>query len=369
VVKNGASLEVVKAYQQYIRVLEDRRLQAKNYKVRSTHYRPEQYDLYSDSLVVRLEWRGAPETCCDIDTITLWKNDQVEEMLRVGDAQDSDITQTTFVILEGSQWSAPHKTERGFCRRLVVSSSDASGVAGSVVFVFYALFNETDYALEVSYRCHEAGQLTLQVWKNGALQNCGDLPTHETAWTTQRLPVKRPAQEVQPVPATTALKAVSPQTAISPQADLKHWPGEGSLRIIAVELLDSDEQPCTVFEVNACFILHMEFQAVRSDTYRLLPVAVIYRLDGTNITTQIDDWLELDLSQGVTYRATLRLDPLNLGNGNYVISVALYKILDVYLHEAPIVYDWIDRSFEFQVVGTAPAINSIFLHPSEWKIQ
>jgi lipopolysaccharide transport system ATP-binding protein len=104
IVRSGPSLEVVKAYQQYVRVLEDRRLQAKNYKVRSTHYRPEQYDLYSDSLVVRFEWRGQPETCCDIDAITLWKNDHVEEVLRVGDAQDSDITQTTFVILEGSHW-------------------------------------------------------------------------------------------------------------------------------------------------------------------------------------------------------------------------------------------------------------------------
>ena len=147
------------------------------------------------------------------------------------------------------------------------------------------------------------------------------------------------------------------------------WPGEGSLRIINVDLLDGAEQPCTVFEVNACFLLRMDFQALRSDTYRVLPVAVIYRVDGTNISSQIGEWLELDLTQGVTYRATLRLDPLNLGNGNYVVSVALYKTLDVSLNEPPIVYDWIDRSFEFQVVGTPPAINSVFLHPSEWKLQ
>ena len=363
IVRSGPSLEVVKAYQQYVRVLEDRRLQAKNYKVRSTHYRPEQYDLYSDSLVVRFEWRGQPEAGCDIDAITLWKNDQVEEVLRVGDAQDSDITQTTFVILEGSHWSAPHKTERGFCRRLVVGSPDASWVAGGVVFVFYALFNEADYTIEASYRCHASGQLTLQVWKNGTLQNCRDLPTDRSDWTTQRLPVKRPAQAMPPTPEITGPEVVSTQT------DVKHWPGEGSLRITTVALLDGDERPCTVFEVNACFILRVELQAVRSDTYRLLPVAVIYRLDGTNITSQIGDWLELDLSQDVTYRATLRLDPLNLGNGSYVVSVALYKTLDVYLHEPPTVYDWIDRSFEFQVVGTPPAINSVFLHPSEWKIQ
>src|SRR5262249_36392955 len=148
----------------------------------------------------------------------------------------------------------------------------------SVVFASYALFNDADYAVEVSYRCSGPGQLTLAVWKNGTLQHHSDLPTARPDWTTQRVPVQPSGQEVQPCQETAEPNALS----AAPQMDAKHWPGEGSLRIITVHLLDALEQPCTVFEVNSCFILRMEFQAVRADTYRLLPVAVIYRVDGTN---------------------------------------------------------------------------------------
>ena len=54
IVKAGPSLEVVKAYQQFTRVLDERRLQAKNQKVRSGDYLADQLESYVDSILLRL---------------------------------------------------------------------------------------------------------------------------------------------------------------------------------------------------------------------------------------------------------------------------------------------------------------------------
>lgn len=65
----------------------------------------------------------------------------------------------------------------------------------------------------------------------------------------------------------------------------------------------------------------------------------------------------------------LMLEPLNLRNGSYVMSVSLYKTFDPELLTAPEAYDWIDRSVEFQVVGTTPAITSVCRHPARWSLE
>jgi hypothetical protein len=62
----------------------------------------------------------------------------------------------------------------------------------------------------------------------------------------------------------------------------------------------------------------------------------------------------------------LDLKRLNLGNGHYVFSVALYRHL-AYLEE-PEIYDLVDRSYEFEVVGNDPSDGSLFHHPAEWHL-
>ena len=58
---------------------------------------------------------------------------------------------------------------------------------------------------------------------------------------------------------------------------------------------------------------------------------------------------------------------LNLGDGDYVFSVALYRKLTS-LGES-VFYDLIDRSYQFRVIDNPPFNNGIFKHPGKWILQ
>ena len=63
-----------------------------------------------------------------------------------------------------------------------------------------------------------------------------------------------------------------------------------------------------------------------------------------------------------------RLDygPLNLGNGRYTISIALYRHLS---HVVPSeMYDLLDRSYEFEVQGNKPFDNGVFSYERAWNV-
>ena len=67
--------------------------------------------------------------------------------------------------------------------------------------------------------------------------------------------------------------------------------------------------------------------------------------------------------QLITFR--LDLDSLNLGNGSYLVSLALYREL---METAPEVYDLLDRSYEFEVRGNQAFDNGVFRHEATWQL-
>ena len=61
----------------------------------------------------------------------------------------------------------------------------------------------------------------------------------------------------------------------------------------------------------------------------------------------------------------LEYGPLNLGDGRYTISIALYRNLSHL--DQPQMYDLLDRSYEFEVQGNGPFDNGVFSHEPEWN--
>jgi hypothetical protein len=166
-----------------------------------------------------------------------------------------------------------------------------------------------------------------------------------------------------PVDGAVAARATAAGT------DLVHWPGEGRLRVVRLETVDGDGAPASVFELESTLVIRIAFEVTESGLFDLLPAVNLYRLDGINISTQLGDPLSESLEAGRTYVISVRLDDLNLGNGNYLVSVAMYRRFDPHLHEEAVAYDWVDRSLEFQVVGSPVAITSVFQHPSSWSFE
>jgi lipopolysaccharide transport system ATP-binding protein len=362
VVADGPALDVVKTYERHIRELEDKRLRAKNARRRSGESVSTAFDAPEATVVVRFVAPVNGDGRCDISQVALSAGGEPVDKLLVGAPQDANPAHSGFVVLEGSQWSPPLDESGSFYRTLATSRAGSGGggfKTGVVAFNVLSFGENRELDLEVDYRLVGAAEVDVELVVEDHHVRVGTLaPSRE--WSGARFTVALDEAEG----AAFARSESSPAKG----GGLSRWPGEGSLRIAHVDLLDEKGTPAAVFDVGSTLRAQLVIEASVGGAYDVLPVAVIYRIDGLNVTSQIGEWSTLDVSEGDRRHIELVLCPLNLGNGNYVLSFALYKEFDPYLNGPALAYDWIDRSLEFQVVGTPPAITSVFLHHSDWSL-
>lgn len=365
IIDQGTSLEVVKAYSQYVRVLENRRLKAKNRKRNDPGYKPSQYDIYSENLTVRFTVKGEANAACDIAEIRLLENGQVLDQLLVGDAQDSDPHQSAFVGINDSDWSEPRQADDRFFRSLRISENGASLAVGSAIFYQYSFFDNSDYAIELTYRCQNGVSLFCEVGKNGRSHTRFELSTLRSGWITKHITLNCFGSENS---LDNKHKPDDLQVEKNPIRTIRRWPGEGTFTVEHVILKDSDGNGTTVIKVGTPITLNLLFKCHKSGIFDIIPVAVLFRVDGILISRYIGEKMIFELNVKEKREIQLDFGPINLGNGHYVFSVALYRKLDIHNLEEPEIYDLIDRSYEFEVFGTPPLKDGIFQHPGEWKL-
>ena len=352
IVMRGSALEVMKAYQEFIRRLDDRRLRAKHRKVMAAQYSAEETDNRIDTLAVQLSLSGAGSL--DVDAVTLRKDGAIEDRLDVGAAQDSESSQSSFVVAGGDGWSPPATTERGWCRRLE-SSAENEVKHGRIAFVLYLYIADAQYEVELSYRTRGRCRVSLDALVNDVPHAASEVPTTADRWATHRVALKAAA-----LPADR--RSLPPDMAAR---TLRRWPGEGSLMIEDVALRGVAGDDRAVFEVGTPMSLHVTFGARRGGTFDVIPAATLYRVDGILVSNHVGASRTLTMDAGARGTARLDFGPLNLGNGNYVFSIALYRRLSATESEW---YDLIAHSYEFQVVGNGPFENGIFRHPGDWSV-
>lgn len=366
IVQSGPALEIVKAYEQFIHILDERRLKAKNYKKNTGRdYNADQLENYSDGLLARFYWKGSPNSYCDISAIRVLKDGLVEEEIAVGAAQDSSSEHSAHVLLNGGNWSAPRTAgERSF-RRLGFDGlkSVQSSVHGDALFYIHALYAAA-YSLVLDYCQQGAGSLLLEMWQNGNLLSTHEIPT-SSGWGTAILPL----------PALTAPKTESPKegTENLPLSEStvgarvkRRWPGKATVVIERIKLLNLEGLEKTVFEAGSGLVLHAQLRALKPSKTNLVLTAALYRLDGILITKFRSRPVPADMKQDDTRIFELEINPLNLGNHNFVISVALFE--DSVSAETRL--DLIDRSFEFRVIGNDEYYSQTIINlPNQWELR
>lgn len=299
IVKRGKAIEIVDEYQAFIETLDDRRIKARNKKMRLPHYTRDQYDLYTDQLLVRLILEGEKGSICQVSGVKLLKDEQEYDALDVGDVQDSSPYHTGFVILDGSNWSRSEKTASGFCRSLGIKEG-GSPARGSVVFQSYGLF-EGDYAIHIRYRCQGEARLAANVWKNGVpLAQDVELPV-QCEWSDWKLPLANLSAGIvesnhREINADMEPDKHGPKDIRS----LVRWPGEGSLTIEKVSLLGDRGNEQGVFSAGCSLALCLTVKAHRSGHFNFVPTASLFRLDGVFVANFIGPVYPLDFLDGGT---------------------------------------------------------------------
>lgn len=367
IVKSGPSLDVVTAYGQYIRVLEDRRLKARNQKIASKRRLPnESMESYSDTVLLRFV--VPMESRLELSNARLFRDDALEEECAVGDAQDGEPTHPAFVVLDRGGWSGPKASNRTLYRAL--DGASASGSAGELAFNLFTLYPGVRYSVELDYRL-SGPESTLEVSHAGVVVNRFHLAKTNGEFQCARFALANAGSPMvggstEPVRTTSILDMVETPADPLPQTERRaqtRWPGEGSLLIESVELLGEDGRDRAVYEWSSRMTMRVMVRAIRAGTYQVIPVAVLYRADGVKVFSNIGDAVRLDIQAHGTHRLDLELGRLNLGDGHYAFAVALYRNLESTGHS--VWYDLIDRDYRFEVVG-APPFMGLYKHGGTW---
>ena len=341
IVMRGPSTEVVKAYEKFIRTLDDQRLRAANRKAASRRYDAFDRDTYTDQLVAEVV---APDCgSVEVAELTLVRDGVAEDRVAVGAPQDADAGQSAS-ILPGTGWSDPQPGSEPH-------RSVAGPAAAQALFHLWFLYTGSTYELEVRYR--SASGARARVLRGSDVVGEADLPpAREWTRSTVRLIVEDTHSPA--------------DTEAAPAAALSRWPGEGTFLIERVQLLDEVAVAKAVFDAASQLTVSVRTRAAASGRFPVTPAATIYRADGVLVTNLVGPEFEVDAVEGGQVDFQLDYGRLNLGDGRYTISVALYRTLSHVV--APEVYDLLDRSYEFEIQGNDPFDNGVFRHEPEWSV-
>lgn len=356
VVQRGPALEVTKAYDQHLRVLNERRLKAKNLLNRSGNTSIGLIGYYNTSLLCHFIVRGGVGARCDVSVATLRENQEALETLYIGDAQDTDPQCAAYLQLDDqSQWSEPKECDQHRYRSVCVESANGREARGSAVFYLYALHDEMNYSFEVTYRSVDADTVTLEIWRDGSILHKEALPDASDGWTTSSIGLecseKTEDKSSEDIPTGRAVR---------------RWPSEGSLLIKEVSVWNESNEARSVFTAGESMTVRVDIEARTDGTFPLRPTLSMYRLDGILVTHLIGEVpMIMRVKKGEQYCLRLDIESLNLGMGTYIFSIAIFGEMIIESQR----YDLIDRAYEFEVVTDEPQLQgAIFHHPGAWSL-
>lgn len=148
---------------------------------------------------------------------------------------------------------------------------------------------------------------------------------------------------------------------------LSQWVGSHGLKIDKIHLLDKNAVRKDVFFTLDPFTICFEYHAESSNEYNFTAVVVIFSEEGKVITRFISSIQSVNLEQNEHKFIELYCESLLLGNGNYILSVALYKKLDLKNQTESEPYDLLSRCLKFSVISDDRLDPSIVYMPATWR--
>jgi len=152
------------------------------------------------------------------------------------------------------------------------------------------------------------------------------------------------------------------------QIGISRWPSlESGLKIEDIRVLDASGNVINQVGVNQTLDIEISILAEETGQYDVYFVILLFTEDGRWLTRHASSLQQVKLKQGEIYTTHLQYEQVLLGNGKYMFSAAIYKILDLKDLSNARYYDLLSRSFEFKVVGEYLDDTTVFHHPARWS--
>jgi ABC-type polysaccharide/polyol phosphate transport system ATPase subunit len=334
IVEMGPSLEVIKAYERFLRNMEERR---------TRFAAPGAVDSPPTALVVAMRMGGPPGAAIQVTQINLMREGSLEEQIELGAPQD-DGTQHAAHLIDDGGWSAPLRAERYYRELQPGRSAEARLPAPAA---------PDGFSVEIIARIPEGVTVTADIDSGGSPIATRTFEAPEPGWVTYSIPLghERRAGDAAERPAT-----------------ISHWRGSGELAIARVAVVDEHGTARLHHSSGSSPTVVVEVRANIAGDFRVIPAVLIFRSDAVVATRHLGEPSVLSLDAGASARFELELSPLLIGNGRYTVSAGLYRSLSVVdtLHSE--IYDYLDRSCELAVYGLPPLHNEIAISPGSWSV-
>jgi lipopolysaccharide transport system ATP-binding protein len=346
IVARGSSLEVIKAYQEFVHALQDKQLKQINRKRKLGFRDQSEVEHFADTLVVAVQANRSDVTA--VSRVELLTDDSVQEAVKIGGLQDSDSAHLAYVALGG--WKDPEVDNGRTFRKI--------GAVGEMVFRSPGLEPARQHSFRFSYR--SSVPVTVNASRNGEPIIVGAMLPASEQWQEQRVEIPSKMRHAEDA---------SPRSEVMlQQANVRRWVGEGRLMIDAVDLLDERGNERAVFSVGSSLTFRLKYYAQFSDSYPVIFVIAIFRADGIKVSQHASQQVQIDATKGDKRHVDLTLSSIDVANGRYVVSAALFRHLDPQYPNEAVRYDLVDRSYEFEIVGNPPLRTSLYVLPATWRV-
>jgi hypothetical protein len=190
----------------------------------------------------------------------------------------------------------------------------------------------------------------------------GSRPAEDEAATAEApaaSPVGEPEQPERSLP--------SPPTEIVAEGGVSRWPGAKGVKIDHVELLNRSE-PTSQLHTGERLDVRLTIRHEVSRRFVCRYSVLIFTKDARAVSRFHSPAHEFQASEGAAHVVTLRLDPLLLSNGEYLVTVGIYGAGPLDQVAEAERYDNLSLSFKFRVVDPIRTEWSIFHHPCRWEL-
>ncbi|WP_457642104.1 ABC transporter ATP-binding protein [Persephonella sp.] len=335
---DGEPLEVIKSYSFEVRKEEELRLKAKNLGVSKKSIYS---DLTKEQIIIRFigEENYLPEDGIAIDKIQLFYKDEMISEIDIGAPMDNDQNSDAYIIVdkEKMNWTESKKLDGRWVRYV----KDIGGSYRHAV----AIFNipkglEKEFLkLKIIYYSNGNQPILLQLFDNNEYKTLGKINQRNTGWLEKEFKL------------LTDEDKEEKEIINKKQEDIDIY-GSGEVKITKFEILDEFEKEKYVFTIGDYLIFRIYFEKTKKDLKIVNPIFVIaiYELNGECISQIIsaEKGVKINKLPSSGY-VDIHIPYLRIGRGEYIISVGIFKHIDLLDPKEPSAFHIEDRKYRIKV--------------------
>lgn len=360
IVEDGDTLDVIKKYTAMIRNMENDRLRLKSLGLMRKDAQIINTEYGKNVLLFHLieeDW-GAIKGAYPFTLIEFSIEDKYRDCIEIGGAMDNNTSHTAYLITSPrfTEWSLPQKIN-GYPARLV---TDCDGIYRHAPFVFKFPEHITEFnsvSLGLNYIDNTSGRLFLEIYNGQRYIRLGEiLFTNTNSLKRAEFEIGDILKEFKSKGSSTLATVVDSKDSaesiskspniISTKGDIY---GELPLLIEYVKIFDAEMIERYIFVTREKMVIRIGYNALQRIENPVFVVA-IYGVDGSVVNQAISskDNVKIEYIEGRGYVDVI-YDPLIIGEGDYHISIGIFRSVDLLSRGENPAYSVHDRRYLLKI--------------------